>query len=62
MGDIFPPYYSMNNLPLDVFYRAETPCEVIAININDLYDIVKVILIYPGCLHKHSKLCKTLSR
>jgi hypothetical protein len=42
MGDIFPPYYSMNNIPLDVFYQAETPCEVIVININDLYDILKV--------------------
>jgi hypothetical protein len=50
MGDIFPAYYSMNNIPLDVFYKAETPCEVIAININDLYDILKVRLNYIGRL------------
>jgi hypothetical protein len=42
MGDIFPAYYSINNIPLDVFFKGETPCEVIAININDLYDILKV--------------------
>lgn len=51
MGDIFPAYYSINNLPLDVFYKAETPCEVIAININDLYDILKVKIINSGCIY-----------
>ena len=61
MGDIFPTYYAMNNLPLDVFYKAETPCEVIAININDLYDILKVKIINLGHIYKYSKLFKAIS-
>ncbi len=62
MGDIFPTYYSMNNLPLDVFYKAETPSELIVININDLYDILKVDIINIGHIYKYSKLFKTISR
>ncbi len=42
MGDLFPTYYSMNNKPLDISFIAESPCELIAININDIYDIIKV--------------------
>jgi CRP-like cAMP-binding protein len=36
MGDIFPSYYCVNNLNLDVYYEAESPCELIAIKVNDL--------------------------
>jgi CRP-like cAMP-binding protein len=40
MGDIFPSYYSSNNVALDVYYEAENPCELIVLKLNDLNDIV----------------------
>ncbi len=39
MGDIFPSYFSFNNLPLDVYYEAENPCELIVIKLSDLQEI-----------------------
>ncbi len=36
MGDIFPSYYRVNDLPLDVYYEAESPCDIIAIKISDM--------------------------
>ena len=42
MGDIFPSYHAVNNLYLDVFYEAESPCELIVIKLNDLQEIITV--------------------
>jgi CRP-like cAMP-binding protein len=42
MGDIFPSYYCVNNMNLDVYYEAESPCDLIAIKINDLSVTVPV--------------------
>ncbi len=36
MGDIFPSYYCVNDLPLDVYYEAESPCDIIAIKLSDM--------------------------
>ena len=45
MGDIFPSYYCVNNLPLDVYYEAESPCDLIAIKISDMQNTTPVMFL-----------------
>ena len=40
IGDIFPSYYAINSLLLDVNFEADTPCEFISIKLSDLQEIV----------------------
>lgn len=40
IGDIFPSYYSVNGIKLDVKFTTETPCELILIKIHDLIDML----------------------
>jgi CRP-like cAMP-binding protein len=40
IGDIFPSYYAINSLYLDVRFEADTPCEFIAIKLSDIQEIV----------------------
>jgi CRP-like cAMP-binding protein len=52
MGDIFPAYYAANDKKLDVNYYADSPCDIIALKLNDFKQILKVIMIYyllQGC-------------
>ena len=40
IGDIFPSYYAMNSLCLDVNFEADTPCEFISMKLTDLQEII----------------------
>lgn len=40
IGDIFPSYYAVNSLYLDVNFEADTPCEFIAMKLSDIQEIV----------------------
>ena len=40
IGDIFPSYYAVNSLLLDVSFEADTPCEFITMKLTDLQEIV----------------------
>jgi CRP-like cAMP-binding protein len=40
IGDIFPSYYAINSLYLDVNFEADTPCEFIAMKLSDIQEIV----------------------
>ena len=40
IGDIFPSYYAVNGLHLDVNFEADTPCEFIAMKLSDIQEIV----------------------
>lgn len=42
MGDIFPSYYSANNIALDVYYEAESPCDLIMLKLSDLQETISV--------------------
>lgn len=39
IGDIFPSYYCMNSLYLDVTFEASNPCDVILIKLTDIQEI-----------------------
>ena len=40
IGDIFPSYYAVNSLLLDVNFEADTPCEFLTMKLSDLQEIV----------------------
>ena len=40
IGDIFPPYYSSNELYLDVQFESDNPCELIELDISNIKEIV----------------------
>lgn len=40
VGDIFPPYYSSNELYLDVQFESDNPCELIELDISNIKEIV----------------------
>ena len=40
IGDIFPSYYAVNSILLDVNFEADTPCEFLTIKLSDLQEIV----------------------
>ncbi|MCQ2818609.1 MAG: cyclic nucleotide-binding domain-containing protein [archaeon] len=52
IGDVFPTFYSLNKLYLDVNFAAENPCEVIMIKENDIETTLKNIFDY---LQKYAK-------
>lgn len=59
MGDIFPSYYSSNNLTLDVYYEAESPCDLIVVKLSDLQEIVNVKILLKLFFRKLINLFKT---
>lgn len=40
LGDIFPSYYAINGLFLDVQFEADNPCELIVIKLSDIQEII----------------------
>ncbi len=42
MGDIFPTFYTINGIVLDVYFQCESPCELICFKVGDLQDNVPV--------------------
>ena len=46
MGDLFPSYYCINNLHLDINYEADSPCELITIKLSDLQEVINVFFIF----------------
>ena len=40
IGDIFPPYYSSNELYLDVQFESDNPCELIELDISNIKEII----------------------
>lgn len=40
IGDIFPTYHCVNNINLDISFKAEIPCELILIKVYDLSDMI----------------------
>lgn len=41
-GDIFPCYFSINNLSLTVDFISESPCEIIVIKLSDIQELLPV--------------------
>ena len=41
IGDIFPTYYAINSMFLDVKFIADNPCDLIAIKLNDIQELVQ---------------------
>lgn len=44
MGDIFPSFYALNHITLDVDYITDSPSELISFKLSDLQDIIPVII------------------
>ena len=40
LGDIFPSYYAINGLFLDVQFEADNPCELIVVKLSDIQEII----------------------
>ena len=40
IGDIFPAYYSSNELYLDVQFESDNPCELIELDISNIKEII----------------------
>lgn len=40
IGDIFPSYYSSNELYLDVQFESDNPCELIELDISHIKEII----------------------
>ena len=40
IGDIFPPYYSSNELYLDVQFESDNPCELIELDMSNIKEII----------------------
>jgi hypothetical protein len=43
MGDIFPSYYTLNHITLDVDYITDSPSELICFKLSDLEDLIPVL-------------------
>jgi len=42
VGDIFPAYFSVNNITLDVDFISDSPSEVIIMKVSDIQDLLPV--------------------
>ena len=40
IGDIFPSYYSLNGLYLDVTFEADNPCDIIVVKLMDIQELI----------------------
>ena len=40
IGDIFPSYYTINGMNLDVSFIADNPCDIIIVKLTDIQDIM----------------------
>lgn len=45
IGDIFPSYFCINNITLDVDFISDSPCELIVIKISDIQELIPVFYI-----------------
>ena len=52
IGDIFPSYYSSNELYLDVLFESDNPCELIELDISHIKEIIPQTFEY---IKKYSK-------
>lgn len=46
IGDVFPSYYTLNHITLDIDFVTDSPSELIYFKISDLEEIVPVIKFY----------------
>jgi len=61
MGDVFPSYYALNHITLDVDYITDSPSELIYFKLSDLQDIIPVTsFLFPFFLFYSQNFCKIL--
>lgn len=46
MGDVFPSYYALNHITLDIDYITDSPSELVCFKITDLEEIIPVIFFF----------------